>query len=232
MRYYVYISDAKVEMLAAQVPSKLLRRTAKDLRIDFKVLSVSLHQDPSEETRYSKLQVVLRALEEAESIGTVDVSGSWFRGSEPLAWGHVGPHGEVVYFTGVVGEKLLGLTGSSRHVLGGQPSSYVDTDRERYAPGGSWARHMVESALSQDLSVTEGGQSDEAFQKGDGAAITAMLGLHRRLVGHREPVEFVAKRLLELPAEAVDLDAGLAGTDLPAFEGILLGTPLYVAMAD
>lgn len=88
------------------------------------------------------------------------------------------------------------------------------------------------SALAQDLSVTEGGQPDETFQKGEGAAITAMLGLHRRLVGHREPVEFVAKRLLEIPAEAVGLDAGLAGNDLPAFEGILLGTPLYVAMGD
>lgn len=97
-------------------------------------------------------------------------------------------------FTGVVGQRLLDLTGSSRHVLGGQPSSHVDTDRERYAPGGSWARHMVESALAQDLSVTEGGQPNEAFQKDDGAAITAMLGLHRRLVGHPYPVEFVAKR--------------------------------------
>ncbi|HEV2071161.1 MAG TPA: hypothetical protein VGR26_15335 [Acidimicrobiales bacterium] len=119
-----------------------------------------------------------------ESIGTVDVPVVVPEAANRWRGATLGHTAGWCIFTGVVGQRLLGLTGSSRHVLGGQPSSHLDTDRERYAPGGSWARHMVESALAQDLSVTEGGQPNEAFQKDEGAAITAMLGLHRRLVGH------------------------------------------------
>ena len=58
MRYYVYVSDSKVDMLYSQMPSGLRDRIAAELKIDLKVVSVSVSGRRSEETRYSKLQLV------------------------------------------------------------------------------------------------------------------------------------------------------------------------------
>jgi hypothetical protein len=231
--YYIYVSDAKLDMLAAQVPSRIWRRTARDLKIDLKVLGVSVHDDPRPENRYSKLRMVDKHLHDAGEVGTVAAPGRWFAGTASLAWGTVGNADEVVYFTSVVDGTLLGLTGSTHHVLGGQRTSYVDTDPERYAPGGSSARVMVESELAGGLATADI-ESEGRFVRGERTAIATMLGIHRRLRGHEETLTFLAKRLLERPASEVDLHAGLQmqGAELPPFDRVLLGTPLYVAMAD
>jgi len=39
-RFYVYISDAKVDMLLGQIPAGLLERLAAEVTVDLKILSV------------------------------------------------------------------------------------------------------------------------------------------------------------------------------------------------
>ena len=38
LRFYVYVSDAKVDMLLAQIPQGLMKRFAAELTIDLKLL--------------------------------------------------------------------------------------------------------------------------------------------------------------------------------------------------
>ena len=44
MRYYLYISDTKLDMLRAQIPVNKLKAIAVGLKIDLKLLSVSLER--------------------------------------------------------------------------------------------------------------------------------------------------------------------------------------------
>ena len=41
MRYYVYVSDSKVDMLYSQMPRGIRDRIAAELKIDLKVISAS-----------------------------------------------------------------------------------------------------------------------------------------------------------------------------------------------
>lgn len=235
MKYFVYISDTKLDMLAGQLDPKILRRMARELKVDLKVVSLTLKDDPQDDTRYSKLRVVERCLQKDDEVGTISSPAKWFGGSESLAWGTVGTQGEVVYFTNIVSGTLLGLTGSGYHLIGGtyygKGSSWVDTDRERYAPGGSFMRTVVEHEMANHLGVAEEGE-EIRFKMTTEAVVGTMLQIHDRLGGHAERLDFVAKTLLDV---SVSETPGLVNDyylgRLPPFDRILLGTPLYVAMA-
>jgi hypothetical protein len=86
-RYYLYVSDSKLDMLAGQIPRGRLDGLAAELQIDLKVISVSLREAPSDETRYSKLALVEAHLQEQESIGPVDAPSAYFDGTFAFATG-------------------------------------------------------------------------------------------------------------------------------------------------
>ena len=44
VRYYLYVSDAKIDMLFEQIPKRLLDRLTKELKIDIKVVSVTVKE--------------------------------------------------------------------------------------------------------------------------------------------------------------------------------------------
>ncbi|MCI0689871.1 MAG: hypothetical protein L0Y54_21920 [Sporichthyaceae bacterium] len=55
MKYYLYVSDRKVDMLFDQIPRRLRRRLAAEAKVDLKVASVTLTSAHDDHTRYSKL---------------------------------------------------------------------------------------------------------------------------------------------------------------------------------
>src|SRR5437588_3384766 len=69
------------------MPSGLRDRIAAELKIDLKVVSVSVSGRRSEETRYSKLQLVTAFLEENAAIGSVDAPEGVFQRASPDALG-------------------------------------------------------------------------------------------------------------------------------------------------
>jgi hypothetical protein len=112
VKYYYYVSDAKVEMLYGQIPRRVQERIAAELKINFKFLEISLKQTPNDVTRYSKLQVVCNYLDR-QGVGTVHAPGPFFRGSLPMKWGRfptaLEDHADVAFFVGGVGNTLVGL---------------------------------------------------------------------------------------------------------------------------
>ena len=58
MRHYLYISDVKLDMYYKQIPPPLRDKIAVDLKIDLKIFSATIKEQPLEESRYQKLRLV------------------------------------------------------------------------------------------------------------------------------------------------------------------------------
>src|SRR3954454_11749274 len=97
IKYYLYVSDAKVDMLCAQIPRTVLNRIAAEFKLDAKVLGISLKEKPSDENRYTKLRVVDRYLRDNEDIGTPEWPGVYFQGTLLMRWTILGEGNEIVF---------------------------------------------------------------------------------------------------------------------------------------
>src|SRR5260221_7756192 len=84
MRYYIYVSDRKLDMLYPQIPKKLLANIASELNINLKLLaaefSANIRSNQNEETRYSKLRLVVRYIEKHLKVGAIDAPLAYFKG--------------------------------------------------------------------------------------------------------------------------------------------------------
>jgi len=222
MKFYIYISDAKVDMLYSQIPQKLKSKLAAELKIDLKVLSASVKQEKSQETRYSKLKIIVDYIEKNMDIGTVDNPGAYFKGSMPVKWGPYGMDEPIVYFGGRTKKTILGLGGSLHHVIGRDTGEHVHSS--------SVTPYLLavlnnELELPPPMDMEISGLSMEEMIPG---ALDAVAIATERLKGPEQRVEFLAKRLLYLSGA----NTGEKDWRRPNNESVLLGTPIYVALAD
>jgi hypothetical protein len=119
MKYYVYVSDTKVDMLYGQIPARERHSIATDLKIDLKLLSATFKETPPAETRYSRLQLVCDYIRRREAVGTVEDPKAYFEGTLMMSWGPlVNSYGSpgrgklksaVVYFAGQTERRFSGL---------------------------------------------------------------------------------------------------------------------------
>jgi hypothetical protein len=224
VKYYLYLSESKVEMLYSQIPRAFLSGLSGELKVSLGVVSTTLKQGADPESKYSKVAALVRYLEDQDAVGTLEEPKDYFRGTLAMNWG---PYDEkfdkpspLVYFGGTTPETIVGLGGSSKHVIGSTGPSHahshsatpvmvarlyegigmplVQADQERLAAMqkhfGKDDRRMV--AMAVDLATTQ---------------------MH----GETQNVEFVARKLAyfrkgEHQAWQKDMN-------------IILGTPLYVA---
>lgn len=119
MEYYVYVSDAKLEMLYEQIPTRLRDRLATELKIDLKLLSTAFSEQPSGKSKYAKLKLVTDFITKNKQVGTIDNPLSYFAGTLEMSWGPYGTGDEqIVYFGGSTNKTIIGLGGSLKHVIG------------------------------------------------------------------------------------------------------------------
>jgi hypothetical protein len=203
-RYFVYISDAKVEMLLQQIDPRALRKRGGELGVDLKVLSGKRSVEAlAGAERVARLEQVVRFLVDFGDLGEVDEPGQFFQGSLPLRWGPlVGRDGyPMVYFGGRTDKTVLGLGGSRAHVFGSPGAAGIEA---------SLSRSVLPSLLQALASPAAG--DDEA------AALATVHEATTGLPGPPQRMEFVAKRFLHGPG--------------PGGDTVLLGSPLYVALLD
>lgn len=216
MRYYAYASDAKIDMLYSQIPQKLLSRIVAELNLDVKVLAVSLSKRATDETLYSKLDVVERYLDNEVEVGSVIEPGTWFRGELPMrsgVWGQ-GPDG-LLFFSGLQDGVLVALVGSAHHQIGqqGDPSAI------RVSYSGLPALFSV-LARGEPTAKPPNSQRFPSMPDDDESVIREVFDFADALAGVREPSEFLARRLLD---GAVEDESG-------SVQRVLLGTPVYVVL--
>jgi hypothetical protein len=236
VKYYLYISDAKLEMLYGQMPVKIRDKIAAELKIDLKVIGATVSIKDRPETRYSKLDLVREYLITNFPVGSIAHPDSYFSGTVPMQWGLItSPEsGKVVYFGGNVDNVVLGLAGSRHHVVGYQGEGVVGAPDFSY--GSSFAPMVIkaiEDGLAAVIDRPETAESGSVIQlrerhpvdfskTPDARALDTVLYATENLLGPTQRLEFLAKRLL----------MGKVSVSTEEKVDVLLGTPLYVALAD
>jgi hypothetical protein len=225
-RYYVYISDSKIDMLLSQIAPGFAAKRTSEFSLNLKVLSAKRTAEPPEADRIARLERVVRHLHDYGDLGSIDKPGQFFWGLLPVRWGPF-PGAEpssLVFFGGRTDHTVVGLGGSGRHVLGSPPNG----DR----PGTLLSsmptildQLSTASDAEDELVVEAAGDVHGVLDRADRAALATVHRAVRQFKGAAQNVEFVAKRLLHGPSPFPESDprAGMA---------VLLGSPIYVALAD
>ncbi|MBD2054566.1 hypothetical protein H6F88_00725 [Oculatella sp. FACHB-28] len=121
MKYYIYISRTKVDMLYAQLPPEFLKGISAELTINVGVLSGTLKGTPNENdgSLPQRLHAVSQYINRHEDTGTVTSPGKYISGTTSLKYGIVSEYAaDIVFFGGIVSGKTLALIGSSTSVIG------------------------------------------------------------------------------------------------------------------
>jgi hypothetical protein len=235
LRYYLYISDTKIDQLVAQVPPKQLKRIAVEAKIDLKLIQLTLKQNPVEENRISRLRIAERFIDSSDGVGTVDEPGPWIRGTLALRWGPLsGEFGssrfaapDVVFFIGRTPQTIIGMGGSMAHVLGAASNEPTAS----YKPGSATfiLANYFERVLPLPTNETLSPSAVVEDTPGEKWALALRVletDLERKLESDlsvaklpKQTVTFLAKRLL---VEAGNDEGPTA----------VVATPLFVALAD
>ncbi|HET6852469.1 MAG TPA: SAVMC3_10250 family protein [Pyrinomonadaceae bacterium] len=218
MKYYIYVSDSKVDMLLSQMPRDAKRKIATEFKIDLKLLGASRKAETEyEENRFTRLDAVVSFVRQYGNLGTIDKPDEYIEDTLPMRWVHYPYEADkelpVVYFGGSTDRTIVGLGGSEKHLIGITPQATVSS--HSFAPT---LVACLEEELKLNLGLNPYALGEEAWRYAVFWTTTHMKGLKQRY-------EFMAKRLLYGSDEFSD---GAAGHE----RKILLATPLYIAMAD
>ena len=236
MKYYLYISDAKIDMLYPQVPHPVKEKVATQFGFDLKFLSASRRTEADrEENRISRLEVVTQFIRDFCKLGTLDQPDDYIEDAMSMRTTCVPDNNPLfVYFGGNINKTYVGLWGSLKHVIGNSGVDHSLTVSSSLARDALW--YLI-TGLEDDFTPTSPSDSArlEAYERRmdifRGMRINAFAappeswgGLimiaNSDMNSHPEQrVEFMAKRLLEQH----DSEAGYR---------FLLATPLYIALTD
>ncbi|MER5932466.1 SAVMC3_10250 family protein [Streptomyces sp. NPDC002054] len=229
LRYYEYVSEAKVQMLFDQIPPKLLSKLAAEVDIDLKILGVSLQKAQTEATLYSRLELVEEYLDRNYEITWMTEPGSWFRGELNLRTATYqevdGQVGGPLFMMGQADRTLVALIGSSHHRIGGRPQEAIGG----YSTLPALFRLLRQEAPEEPLNVQ--GYAPDYEAEESAAVMYDVMVFARHLLGRPPPgfeaalpCEFLARRLLRGTAT----DPRGTGDRVD----VVVGTPLYVAQRD
>jgi hypothetical protein len=228
IKYYLYISDTKVDMLYAQIPQSIRAKIAAEIKIDLKVLSVTFKDKDAakQETRYSKLKLVNSYIEKHLGVGSLENPASYFKGIIPMRWTQLQ---DAAYFGGQDSNFHIGLCGSACHLT----EQSIPKQGSRYSTSfGAW--QFFKQFMAHNV-TPETEETNNALLKGllkiddsdNERMFKYMNNVYRNL--EKTPLqnlEFLARILFE-GREKVSVDA-FSDADRTT----ILATPIYVALAD
>lgn len=220
-QYFVYISDTKVDMLLQQIDPGRLRKHTGEVGVDLKLLKAKrAAETPAAAERIARLERVVRHLDDFGDVGDVDNPGQFFRGLLPMRWGPmVGRDGfPLAYFGGRTGKTVVGIGGSRSHLIG----LPFPADQDAQSARSTLPALLQAFTPADEQAVVAASREDEdmlaELQRDEEAALSVVQRATTSLRGPAQNLEFLAKRLLY--GRTVD------------GRSVLLGTPLYVAIAD
>ena len=226
IKYYLYRSDAKLRMLYPQIAGYDSRKTAMEWKATVGVGSISRKVESQKAVdEDDMLEAVMRALEKAGEVGTVNEPKSYIKGTMPMRWGIYGDRdmqeredGPLVYFGGVDEKRgiLLALGGSSKHVMGHAGATNTTSL--------SYTQFLVKALLSG----IEYGSAQVAYfedQRTNDAVICEAIAIAQHNIHPpTQTLEFFAKTLMTSEIHNAKRYIGIPEAK------VILGTPLYVAV--
>ncbi|MEV0322873.1 DUF7019 family protein [Streptomyces sp. NPDC050658] len=219
MRYYLYVSRGKLDMLFEQIPRKLLSKVAAEAKVDLKVLSASVQKTPTDAGLYDRLDVVEKYLDREYDISWATDPAPWFRGDLGLRIAEYadGPPGPV-FMMGEAGGTVVVLIGSAHHLVGRQPGLEATVSHS-----------FPYSVLRLLQQIPEEWQPGAPIPGVNGSRLSddeeplhLLLHFSKSMTKTATYCEFLARRLMH---------GRVTGRDGIEKE-IVVGTPLYVALAD
>jgi hypothetical protein len=226
-QYYLYVSDAKVEMLAGQLrrgAAEILSGWTVDVNLGVVGAGVAGRSVPA--SRYKEIERIKRHVLTREDCGTIDDPGAYVIDSLPVRWGPFTADTDITFFTGATSRTVFALGGSTAWLIQAPPRA-----AGAYPHGGS-ATGLLISALLHEFGRTDRPDYEPAAAHYPGAVSDAVTALadeyaHNPACPLTE-VEFLAKRLVVGP-QFRDLRFPVEDV-FEAPDQVFLGTPLYVAM--
>lgn len=232
MKYYLYISDAKVDMLLPQIPHEAKTRIATEFKFDLKLLGASRKTETeSDDNRFTRLEAVVAFIREYGNLSSVDQPDEYVEGNMEMRWGpyindsldpYINPSPDkespLIYFGGLTEQTIVGLGGSTKHVLG---NTSLSPAYSHSATPFLVYRLVKELGLSLGESPASDLDEKTLANKYDSEhwSLRAVELATTQMKGPLQQVEFVAKRLLY-------------GKGHSKRKKVLLATPLYVAMVE
>jgi len=221
MKWYLYRSDAKLRMLFQQI-AKTGAKKAIEWKAGFSGVGLSRKSESNEEVDEDEmLKAVTERLEYDGRVGTLEEPNLYIKGIMSMRWGMYNDlgrrdaaEGPLVYFGGLDKDTpmLLALGGSSKHE--GATSTYSRSSTP-----------ALVDALSRGI---ETGEFDRVYPKEereeDGIYRAIAIAQHY-LRPPTQNLEFLAKTLMVGDIIGVEQYIGIDKTK------VILGTPLYVALA-
>jgi hypothetical protein len=203
VKYYIYISDAKVDMLLPQITDAQKKKISSEFGFDFKILHAKrTTESTTNDDRIARLETVVSFIREFGNLGTIEEPDEYIEDSAAMYSAMFGDSQGMAYFTARVNKTAIGLGGSATHLIG----TRVDGVTSHFNSLSSFILEALEDSTQSNT----------------------LLGLEcvRRLledyIQSNKPTEnlrFMAKRLLSQSPEE------------PTGQ-IILGTPLYVTKED
>lgn len=211
MKYYLYISDTKVDMLYSQIPKNLRDQLSTELKINLKIISTKLSQKSREENRFSKLDIVTKYLEDHEEVGSIDLPGPYFSGVLPMSFVLLAH--DAVYFTGQTMYSITVLGGSRKHVVGERTEfSEPSLDQFGMSPRLQKMIELISRTFSKEKAVEEA-----IYDRPETARLFA--SFHEVCPKPIQKMEFLAKKMFE-------------GYEPKLRKRIVVGSPIYVCLAE
>jgi hypothetical protein len=213
LKYFLYISSSKIEMLYPQISDELKKKKANEWKIDLKFLSYSRKTEKEpHNTQQARLEAIIDTLDQQEKIGTIEGPREYFRGQFKMRWGIYADTGRpneeppLVYFGGTTADTIFGLGGSSRHVIGFRGAG--NTGSRSVTP------YLIAHLLKGLDIPNKGWDAFGPNEDTESHTLEAIAAATDYLTGPELQMQFVAKTLI-----------------VGKWKGkkVVLGTPLYVA---
>jgi hypothetical protein len=189
VKYYLYISDAKVEMLGGQ-----LRRGLGGIVAGWKVdvaagpASIGAEGRSVDPNRYKQLERIARHIRKHEDCGTIDHPGAFVFDTLKVRWGPFSADDRIVFFSGVTQKTVFALGGSSPHLL-----QAPKPETAAYPHTGS-ATGILVRALLREFGHTDNPNYDAGAPKFDGALLAAVTMLGEDLRSHDQIAQSLTAR--------------------------------------
>lgn len=212
LKYYVYVSAAKLDMLYPQISEGKTRITT-EIKSDLKLIGAAkkteIELDPD---RYSKVKKVTEHIMKVGDVGTVQFPGDWIAGELPMVT-FAYEESNFVYFINPVEktssvQDVVALGGSAKHLMGAQTVSGSKSSL-------MYLQHLI-LGVDRDMQLDAGpaplSQDDMVFR------VLSYDAHIRAPHASAQSVEFLAKNL--------------CCGETPSGNNVILATPLYVALTE
>lgn len=213
MRYYIYISDSKLEMLYEQIPQRKRETIATELNINLGIVQANFSSERVENARHQKILMLEKFL--GKRIGTLNDTRPYVADIVTAAWGGFSvDYPGAVYFGGTSNGLHFGLMGSMSNCIGGPNAEPTGYSLSSYVIEMFARRKLLPSKFSSrchhDMSAGE--LYDEACR--------GVIMANQCSIDPQERIRFLARTVIKRNASNEDEYS------------VYLGSPVYVAAFD